>query len=87
MKEGKVVSALEKRPFLFPELQMEWDAFIVLNRARDLGFVEGPIKISEIEAYCNFHYIYDLEYRKKFIRRITLMDIEYLKAKAEKNKE
>jgi hypothetical protein len=84
MKEGKVVSALQERPILFPELQMEWDAFVVLNRARDFGFAEGPIKISEIDAYCRFNEIRDLDYKKKLLRRISLMDIEYLKLKAEK---
>ena len=54
-RKGKRVKALEDKPELYGDLQMVWDAFNDLHRARPVGFGASPIPLSSIMSWLDIH--------------------------------
>lgn len=76
--DGHHIPELEKKPELYNDLVMDYQAFAVLSSSRRMGMSIAPIPISEILAYANYCYITDYEQRDVFLRRIKLLDRVFL---------
>ena len=86
--EGKPVPAgYTAPPELFQDLMFDWSAFVILSGSRQVGMGGAcAIPVSEIVAYCELIGITDSECRVTLLRRIQILDGEYLKIQAEKSK-
>lgn len=72
------VPALDDRPSLYPDLRLDYEAFIVLSSSRPVGMAVMAIPISEIKSYMDMFGISSLSERKLFLRRIKIMDGIYM---------
>jgi hypothetical protein len=79
MNEGRVVKAMQTRPF--PPVATGWlyEAFFVLSPSRARGMDLGPIPLSEMRAYCELWCIDDPEDVEELVLTIRAMDEVYLK--------
>lgn len=77
--------ALEKKPELHEWMREYLSAFYILNSTRQYGFGPNPITLTEMSAYLQLYGASDPE---SFIEYVLKMDEEFLKVKAEiqKNK-
>lgn len=76
--EGQRIKALEIKPELYPDLFMDYEAFVVLSSSRRIGMDVTPIPISEIKAYADYFAITDYLQRELFLRRIQILDRAFL---------
>ena len=72
-------------PDLFPDLNLDWKAFMVLSGSRQTG-MNGPLNItvSEVLSYCELLGINDPDSRVILLERIQILDSEYMKVISEK---
>ncbi|MFA5408476.1 MAG: hypothetical protein WC343_06865 [Bacilli bacterium] len=71
--------ALDEKPALYPDLQLDYEAFWFLSDSRRFTMGgAGPIPISEIHHYAEMFRI-PLAQRMSFLRKIKAMDRAYLK--------
>lgn len=75
------------RPELPPELAFYLEAFYLLSASRDVGFGgAGPIKLTEMLAFCDLHGIRGTEDRLGFINIMRALDAVWLEKSNEKSK-
>lgn len=63
-----------------------WDAWCDLQHSRPVGWVHGPIPVSEVLALCELWQWVNLDKRRFLLRAIQSMDAEYLKHCAKERK-
>ncbi|WP_298983488.1 hypothetical protein [uncultured Roseibium sp.] len=86
-KTGKVPPALKRKPELFEDLRLVWEAFKTLSPARQYyNGAPQPIPLSEILAYCQMFEINDLEERREFAEFIIEMDTVFIAAVLKKSR-
>lgn len=69
---------------MYDDLAYDFNAFFDLNSSRQAGFSIGSIPLSEIYVYMQIRGIDDPQERLIFLRRIQILDNEYLKITNEK---
>jgi hypothetical protein len=74
---------MQDRPEPEPHQQWLWVAFWQLSHSRQVGMGEGPIPVSEVEAYCRFYDITDLGEREWLLAGVQALDQEYLTVRSE----
>lgn len=74
------VKALQNRPTVTRWVIEYWEAFQILGNSRipHQGGI-GPIPLTEIVAYMDTIYLYDVDERLKMIRMIQSLDRVYVK--------
>lgn len=73
------VQALQNRPYLSRWVIEYWDAFQILSGSRLLHQAGiGPIPLTELAAYMDVTYLYDVDERLKFIKMIQALDSVYV---------
>ena len=75
---------MESKPELFPYLQVVWQGFCELNRARSSGFDVCPLSVQEIVAWLQLYEITGSLARDWF-ELIKGLDAYYLKLVREKH--
>jgi hypothetical protein len=86
MQEGGMeVQALQNRPKLTQWVIEYWEAFHILGSSRiaHQGGI-GPIPLTEIVAYMDAIYLFDVDERLKLIKMIQSLDSVYMKHVNEK---
>jgi len=82
---GKVPKALQDRPTLQPELQIYWDAYRRLSRARLwLDGAPQSITISECVCYCQALRWHHPEFLMDFMDLVQDMDDTFIEHMADK---
>lgn len=76
----------EEPPELLPSAEALWEAWVVLQNSRPVGFDIGYIPVSEVLAYCALLGISDLNQRERILTAVQRLDVEYLKHHAEQRK-
>ena len=76
--DGHHVGELEKKPELYPDLALDYNAFMVLSASRRVSMSAAPIPISEIFAYADYFCISGYEQRKTLLSRIRILDRVFL---------
>ena len=76
--DGNVIPELEKKPQLYDDLRIDYQAFVVLSSSRRVGMSATPIPISEILAYADYYHIDGYEQRQVLLRRIKILDRAFL---------
>jgi len=72
---------------LYPDLYPFWDIFVELHASRTSnGFGPNPITYAEIESFMNIRDITEPAVRRRVTSLIKMMDTEFLRLKAEKDK-
>ena len=76
---GMEVKALENRPILTQWVADYWNGFQILSGSRAIhqGGI-GPIPLTEMVAYMEATYLYDVDERLKFITMIQALDSVYV---------
>lgn len=59
---------------------------MALSAARDAGFQQNPIRVSEVAAYCDLIGLADAEERLRMLEAVQILDREYLDIADEKQK-
>jgi len=77
--KGVSVSALDKRPDIDSSVVIIWEAFNTLHTTRNMsGMQPTAITITDILAWLEINYIFDLELRSDILNLIVAMDAEWL---------
>jgi len=71
---------------LYDDLAYDFNAFFDLNSSRQAGFSVGSIPLSEVYTYMKIRDIDDPQERLIFLRRIQILDNEFLKISSEGKK-
>lgn len=77
-QDGHVIPELEKKPDLYPDLQLDYHAFSMLSASRRIGMDVSPIPISEILAYAQYFHISDYTQRQVLLQRVRFLDRVFL---------
>jgi len=79
-RQGQKVPALENKPVLFPDLELIWAAFWILNRSRMVLTSPQALQVAEITSYLDLRGVMDHEVRMKYFYGISILDHLYLQA-------